>query len=360
MRRIAKTHTVRRLFALFLATLALFSLASCKRGSDVPKTPGLSLIEGEPIYDEGVAMKTDNYTVTQGMMAFFFYSYGGAKMLEMEQLQKYDSSKTLHEQEYLDGISWYDTIMNATLSKVSQMLIYCEAARDAGVSLSEEQNAAIEEELSSMRLDAAAAYSLTLEAYLKQEYGPHMTEHDMKAVLECEMLASIYSVTVNRTLEEGLTRSSIENCMREQGFDDKTLSRNMAYLRIPYVNGQKNDAKAGEVRTSLLNDPRAETLESFKKDGIFAHELNLTPDNTTVREIGAWLFADGREIGDRGEIEVENATYILLYTGNGVSFGEVSAKMHLYDEAYAAWYNSWVAALTFGYNYDVLDSYDVS
>ena len=43
-----------------------------------------------------------------------------------------------------------------------------------------------------------------------------------------------------------------------------------------------------------------------------------------------------------------------------MTYAEVEARRALFDSAYATWYNGWVEALTFGYNYDCLDSYDVS
>ena len=354
-----KTHTVLRLLSIFLLFSLLFA-AGCKKGSDSPKTPGLSLIEGVPIYDEGVALRTDHVTVSAGMMAFFFYRYGGAEMAEMEKITTYDAQRSLHEQEFQNGISFYDAIMNATLQKVSELVIYCEAAHAAGFTLNDTQRAAIEQELVQMAMDAAADHSMTLEAYLQHEYGPLMTEADMRAVLECEMLASLYSVTVNRTLEEGITDEQIARCVRERGFDDETPSRNVAYLSIPFVDGKANEKAVARARAALYETPAPSTLEALGELGTFRHERDLTPQNTTVKALADWLFHADRALLDRGEVEAGGATYILLYTGNGASYGEVLAKMHLYDEAFAAWYQGWVEALTFGYNYDVLDSYDVS
>lgn len=353
-----KTDTVLRLLSIFLLFSLLFA-AGCKKGSDQPKTPGLSLIEGVPIYDKGVALKTDHFTVTSGMLAFFFYSYGGAELAKMEKIKPYDAQKSLHDQEFQNGISFYDAIMNATLQKVSELVIYCEAAHAAGFTLNDTQRMAIEQDLAQMAMDAAAGYSMTLDAYLQREYGRLMTEADMRLVLECEMLASLYSVTVNRTLEEGITDEQIAQCVREHGFDDKTPSRNLAYLRIPHVEGKPNEAAVAQARAALPDSPAPSTLEALSNLGSFMHEQDLTPQNTTVKALADWLFHTDRAPLDRGEVEANGATYILLYTGNGMSYGEVSAKMRLYDEAYAAWYQGWVERLTFGYNYDVIDGYDV-
>jgi uncharacterized protein YerC len=316
------------------------------------------MIEGEPVHDSGVAMKTDHFTVTPGMMAYFFYSYGGALMAEMEKQVPYDKTKTLHDQTFKDGLSWYDVLMNSTLKRVSEMLIYCEAAKEAGVSLSEAQQASIENRMSSLRIEAAS-YRMELDPYLQRFYGPRITSSDLRTVYEYEALATAHSATVNKMLEDGITQEKIEAYAAEHGLNDATLSRNIAYLAIPYVGNAANEAAVSAVMAAMGSAPDADTLQGSDK-GSFGEERNLTPDNTGVTAISDWLFASGRAVGDWGRVEGVGATYILIYTGNGMSFAHVSARMRLYDNAFADWYNGWVERLCFGYNYDILDSYDIS
>lgn len=55
-----------------------------------------------------------------------------------------------------------------------------------------------------------------------------------------------------------------------------------------------------------------------------------------------------------------NATHVALYTANGMTYGEVTARCNSYAPAFAAFYNEWVEGPVFGYNYDILDRYDVT
>ena len=348
-----------RVLITVLVLLLLLSFASCKKGSDVPLSPGLSMIEGEPVYDENVALRTDHFTVTPGMMAYFFYDYGGEVLVAIEQSKPFDASKSLHEQAYDDQRSFYDVIMNATLQKVSELLIYCEAAKAAGVELTETQRAAIEQELYTLTMTAAMD-SQTADAYLQARYGPLISKDAFKQVLELELLASAYSVTVNRELENGITTAQIEAYAAENDLSDNTLSRNMAYVVIPHVNGKTDETKISEVLTALQASPKAETLQTYSADLTVGKEDNLTPDNVGVQAIKDWLFDSARAKGDCGRVAGEGCTYVVLYTDNGMSYGHVSARMYLYDAAYATWYNGWVEALHFGYNYDVIDGYDVN
>ena len=348
-----------RVLMTVLAFCLLLSLASCKKGSDVPLSAGLSMIEGEPVHDENVALRTDHFTVTPGMMAYFFYDYGGEVLVAMEQSKPFDPSKSLHDQAFDEQRSFYDVIMNATLQKVSELLIYCEAARAAGVDLTDDQRASIEQELYTLTMTAAMD-SQTADAYLQARYGPLISKDAFKQVLELELLASAYSLKVNRELENGISEAQIEACAKEKGLNDTTPSRNMAYMVIPYVNGKTDEAKIGEVLAALQASPRQETLQAYSADFTIGSEANLTPDNVGITTIKEWLFDVSRVKGDFGRVAGEGCTYVVIYTDNGMSYGHVSARMYLYDAAYAAWYNGWVESLHFGYNYDVIDGYDVS
>lgn len=349
-----------RIVALLLGVmLCCVPLAGCKKGSDVPLSPGLSMIEGEPVYDESVALKTDHFTVTPGMMAYFFYDYGGRLMEIMEKNKTYDPSKSLKEQTYADGLSWYDVMMNETLAKVSEMLIYCEAAKDAGVALTAEQEATVEREISALAMNAAAYYKKTADEYLQGLYGPLMNSEELRSVLRLELLANSYSLTVNGQLEQGIDEQAIEAYIRAHGSGDSTPSRNISYIAIPYSNGAPNEGKVTAVTTALAANPGHETLTTFTADGTVGKEQNLTPDNTDVASIKTWLFAEGRKVLDYGRAEVDGYTYVMIYTGNGMSYGQVAARMSLYDAAFAEWYNGWVDRLSFGYNYDILDGYDI-
>ena len=357
--RCQKAPTVLRFFASLLLFALLLSLCSCRQGSDAPLSPGLKVIEGKPIYDEGVAMSTDHFTVTPGMMAYFFYDYGGRLMVQMEQNKTYDETRSLHDQIYEGGLSWYDVIMNATLERVCEMLIYCEAAHAAGVELTESQIATIDNELTSLAMDAAAIYSKTLDEYCQSLYGPLMTAKDLRSVLECELLANSYSFTVKKTLEDGITDDAVQDALAHLSLRDDTPSCNISYVAIPYVGGKANDAKVNEILAALKASPSAETLSGYSSAGTVGNESNLIPDNTGVKTLSDWLFQTGRRVGDYGSVEVGSCTYVVLYTGNGMTYSEVSMRMHLYDTAYADWYNGWVEALDFGYNYDIIDGYDV-
>lgn len=349
-------------FRVFALTLALFLLGgaclSCKKGSEVPLSEGLTMIEGVPVFDENVAMQTDHFTVTPGMMAYFFYTYGATVMAGMEQTKPFDASKSMHGQAFNEAQSWYDVIMSETLSHISYMLICCEAAHAEGVSLSDAQKSAVESSMQAYRMTAAANFGVELTAYLQGLYGPRMTEADLLAVLELETLANSFSMAVSDRLEAGITESEAWEYADQSGLVDQTPSRNIAYVFIPFENGVAATQKVESVLAVMQDTPTVDALRA-QDMGTFGTEENITPENGGVEQINEWLFAAERAVGDYARIDTAGATYIAIYTGNGLSYAEVEARRALFDRRFAAWYNQWVEGLTFGYNYDCLDSYDV-
>ena len=343
---------------LALSLLLLLFSAGCRRGSDQPLSPGLSLIAGEPIYEDDVAVRSDNFVVTPGMMAYFFYTYGANMMVQMEQEKAFDDSKSLHDQMFTETQSWYDVMMNETLAKVSELLIYCEAGAAEGVKLDATVQQAIADEMAAYRLEAAAQHGVELDTYLQRLYGPLMRTEDLQLVLELESFANRFSLMLQQRLEQGITGEQAVEYAERNGLSDATPSRNISFLFIPHENGEVAQGKVVQALSALKQAPTAECMQTLSALGSYGEQGNMTPANSGIAPLTDWLFASGRRVGDYGSVEVGGATYVLLYTGNGISYGEVAARMALFDSAYAEWYNGWVARIHFGYNYDCLDGYD--
>ncbi len=355
-----KVHPALRTAAVLLALLLLVgAFAACQRGSEQPLSAGLQMIEGVPIFDDGVAMKTEHFTVTPGMMAYFFYTYGNTVLAEIEKEVPFTQGVSLHDQKYSDVQSFYDVIMSETLSRVCYMLIVCEAAYAEDVTLSVEQQREVEDSMTAFRMTAAVNYDMAPEAYLQALYGPRMTERDLQAVLELETLANSFSMLVSDRLEADITADAAREYAGGNGLSDTTPSRNVAYLFIPFENGAAATQKVESAYAALKGAPVAATLQA-QSVGTYGTEENMTPENGGIKNITDWLFDADRRVGDYARLDTAGATYLVLYTGNGASFAEVEARRALFDTAFAAWYNEWVEKLTFGYNYDCLDSYDVN
>lgn len=95
-----------------------------------------------------VIAESEHYEVTAAMFACYFrqcadsYMRAAAKNTD---LTVYDTNKSLKEQEYSNGVTWYDLFMDNAMGSVKQNLQLCEAAYAAGYQLDDEQEAHIRE-----------------------------------------------------------------------------------------------------------------------------------------------------------------------------------------------------------------------
>lgn len=217
----------------------------------------------------------------------------------------------------------------------------------------------VEQTVEYYRVVAAADYGLTLQEYLTANYGEAISEKDFTEALQLETWASGFSLVLKSRLEGEITQSQAQEYASANGLEDATSSRNIAYLYLSFENGTAPEEKIAQAVAAMQSAPTQQTLQTLSELGTVGVEKNMTPENSGIEAIGNWLFAEGRAVGDWGRIDLSDATYILLYTENGISYGEVSARMKLFDVSFANWYNGWVETLQFGYNYDCLDSYDI-
>jgi hypothetical protein len=200
-------------------------------------------------------------------------------------------------------------------------------------------------------------------AVIDKDMAGELLAEDCKADM-LVLLTAVDHVAINfgKPDQEDLTDITAEQAREyaeENGLSDQTPSRSIAYLFIPFENGAAATKKVESAYAALKSAPVAATLQA-QDVGTYGTEENITPENGGIQNITEWLFDAQRRIGDYARLDTAGATYLVLYTENGASFAEVEARRALFDSAFAAWYNEWVEKLTFGYNYDCLDSYDVS
>ena len=91
-----------------------------------------------------VIAESEHYEVTAAMFACYFRQCADSYLKYAEQNEKltvYDPSVSLKEQEYSNGVTWYDLFIDNTMSTVKRNLQFAEAAYDAGYVMTEEDEA---------------------------------------------------------------------------------------------------------------------------------------------------------------------------------------------------------------------------
>lgn len=95
-----------------------------------------------------VVAETDHYQVTAAMFACYFRQCADSYLRYAErdsEMSVFDTGVSLKEQEYSNGVTWYDLFLDNAMSSVKTNLQYAEKAYDEGFVLSEEDEATVQE-----------------------------------------------------------------------------------------------------------------------------------------------------------------------------------------------------------------------
>lgn len=147
-----------------------------------------------------VAAQSENYTVNGSMMTYFFYSNYSQYASYFSQMGL-DTQYTLKSQ-YADednGITWFDYMATLTQSYVGEVLALCEAANEAGLTLTEEDMTNIDATITAME-ESAEELGYTMETYLMAMFGSGVKEDDIRDALELVTLSGNYYNQFNDAL----------------------------------------------------------------------------------------------------------------------------------------------------------------
>lgn len=264
----------------------------------------------------------------------------------------FDSSLPPDEQESTekdeDGnpIMWSEAIKERAIAIAQQSIGYYNEAKAAGITLTEDQEAEINETIEAYRTEAANN-NYTLNAYLKLYFGAGFNEKVFKNQLEIELLANAFTDAKSTEIDESITDEEIEKEYKDNKKDyDYTDIRyyTLSFKKLTAKDGESEDAlkkRQKEANDKLIADAKG-IIEKATDDATLVEEIkaynNSETDTTkkaiattysalktSVSEKGAdWAYAAGRKAGDMTVVSDDNAAYIILvlkpaYTSNSVS-----------------------------------------
>ena len=165
-----------------------------------------------------IVASSDNFEISYSMMEYYANSYYSNWYQQNYYYMllgyiSFNPDKPLNEQ-YIDSLhtqTWYDYFVQGTKTTVETYLKYCEVAKaDATVDftqLENDANAYAEESIAQLK-EAAKQYSqdyeinMTLNNYIKQNFGKTVTAETIKKALVIEHIASkYYEIVYQRTLD---------------------------------------------------------------------------------------------------------------------------------------------------------------
>lgn len=272
--------------------------------------------------------------------------YGQAQQIEAQygkgygaQLTGYDPAKTPMEQAYphgeIEGFegenpTWADFFRVQTSQYLQSFLSYAKLAQDAGITLTDEENKAIDDQINSLR-EAAKKQDYSLDRYLTHIYGKGVSEKLLREVFVERQLASKFAKQKTEELQNAVTAEQIEEEFSKNpanytltsiaGFqvaadlssvasdatqEEKDAARKDALAKAK----EKADAYAAKITSpeTLLEQAKLENKSATMENVV---QKNVAP-SALGDEAAKWLMEEGRKVGDVTVIGSGN-NYLVLY-----------------------------------------------
>ena len=260
-----------------------------------------------------------------------------------QQSQQYDSTKTPMEQAYTLGTiegfegenpTWADYMRINALNYLQSYVAYADLAREAGLTLTEDEQKEIDDQIEQLR-STAESNDFSLNRYLVQMYGKGVNEKLLREVMEERQLASDYAQQKQEELTNAITDEQI-NTEYNDNLADYALVSVSAFTVTADTSSVADDATDEEkeaakteamAKAKTLADGYAakvtspETLlEQAKLNNSSATQDSVTYTDVTPSTLTSsfgqaacdWVVSADRAVGDVTVVESSNG-YTVLY-----------------------------------------------
>ena len=254
----------------------------------------------------------------------------------------YDSSKTPMEQEYPgtledfegESATWADYFRVQSLKYLQTYLAYAKLAKEAGMTLDEDELADIDEQVESIR-SSAESNDYSLNRYLTKIYGKGVNEKLLREVMEERQLAYKYAQQKQEDVETGVTDAQIEeeyaanpaeyalvtlngfvvsadtSAIADDATDDEKTAATEAAMADAKAKAEGYAAKVNSAET-LLEQAKAYNSTATEASVKLEDVTGTTLTSTFSQAASDWAYAAERAVGDVTVVETSNG-YAVLY-----------------------------------------------
>lgn len=272
------------------------------------------------------------------------------------QLFGLDTTQSLKTQTYYadSSMTWHDYFLNTAKTSAQQIHMLADAAKAEGVTLSEEYEAYVQDEMSGLA-DYVAENGYSMDSYLSAMYGKRMDQAEYERLVRNGYLASQYSeakseefsssytdddltsyynehkndfdlVTYRRYLVTAATEDGMTDTQRNEALNvARATAEAMANAStseaefIAQVVTQKNkenaEAAANTAEGEESTEPTEYTGDQAETDTLQS-EVTYSSFSTTNESSAAqaeWLFDEARTTGDVTTIDTTTGTYVFFF-----------------------------------------------
>lgn len=263
-----------------------------------------------------ITINGKNYSLAE--FNYYYTAYIDSYSEDYSEFMDYmfDRSRSLKDQVYDEGISWFDFFVDEASESMTQVLTVAEEAEKAGFALPENQEEEVEENLA--LLDQYAEYmDLSTDRYLTTLYGSGMDRELYEKHLRLSRLAGAYSEYIRDGIEPSTDEIEAyyqENIRQYTGVDYERFYARAAGLNETATEEQREAARqtAEEIYGRLQNGESLKAVsEEYSEEGVYYEMTDARYD--AEYSYGDWLFDPERKDGDSVVIDDGNGFYVMVF-----------------------------------------------
>lgn len=303
--------------------------------------------EGKYMNPASVVATVDGQKISIGMYDYYYASivsyyeqYASYGYYSLDTTKDYSKQYTTDD----DGnkISWQKFFETEALKEVEQITTYYSKALEEGVTLTSAQKKTIDKQISTLK-DSASQNDVSLDQYIKANFGTYCSEDTIRIMLEQYYLSANYKGKFK--CETKVTDNDVDKYYNDHKNDYKKIE--FYYIASPYdatddnsknesiktaekIMAKMKDKKSvialvpevyssyidSQVKSSMENDSTL-TEKKAREEAVKSYESNVVTtvsgsDSPFDDKMNTWLFSDDTKVGSKKYYIDENAKYIYI------------------------------------------------
>lgn len=303
--------------------------------------------EGKYMNPASVVATVDGQKISIGMYDYYYASivsyyeqYASYGYYSLDTTKDYSKQYTTDD----DGnkISWQKFFETEALKEVEQITTYYSKALEEGVTLTSAQKKTIEKQISTLK-DSASQNDVSLDQYIKANFGTYCSEDTIRIMLEQYYLSANYKGKFK--CETKVTDNDVDKYYNDHKNDYKKIE--FYYIASPYDatddNSKNKSIKTAEKIMAKMKDKKSvialvpEVYSSYidsqvkssmeqdstltekkaREEAVKSYESNVVTtvsgsDSPFDDKMNTWLFSDDTKVGSKKYYIDESAGYIYI------------------------------------------------
>lgn len=303
--------------------------------------------EGKYMNPASVVATVDGQKISIGMYDYYYASivsyyeqYASYGYYSLDTTKDYSKQYTTDD----DGnkISWQKFFETEALKEVKQITTYYSKALEEGVTLTSAQKKTIDKQISTLK-DSASQNDVSLDQYIKANFGTYCSEDTIRIMLEQYYLSANYKGKFK--CETKVTDNDVDKYYNDHKNDYKKIE--FYYIASPYdatddnsknesiktaekIMAKMKDKKSvialvpevyssyidSQVKSSMAQDSTL-TEKKAREEAVKSYESNVVTtvsgsDSPFDDKMNTWLFSDDTKVGSKKYYIDESAGYIYI------------------------------------------------